>query len=92
MRGVVDLLNSPAVRPDQVTAFLENVDAFNIDDRPTLEQGGGAEHVRAGETRGGGRGRKVSDSLKSLSKVSFGTSGRKHPSLDIQNGPQSGRA
>jgi spermidine synthase len=40
MRGVVDLLNSPAVRPDQVAAFLGNVDPnadLNTDDRPVLE-------------------------------------------------------
>jgi spermidine synthase len=37
MRGVVDLLNSPAVRPDQVAAFLGNVEAVNTDDRPGLE-------------------------------------------------------
>jgi len=38
MRGVVDFLNAPAVRPDQVAAFLGNVDAVNTDDRPVLEQ------------------------------------------------------
>ncbi len=38
MRGVVDLLNSPAVRPDQIAAFLGNVETVNTDDRPALEQ------------------------------------------------------
>ena len=37
MRGVVDFLNAPAVRPDQVAAFLGNVETLNTDDRPVLE-------------------------------------------------------
>jgi spermidine synthase len=37
MRGVVDFLNAPAVRPDQVAAFLGNLEAVNTDDRPGLE-------------------------------------------------------
>ncbi len=37
MRGVVDFLNAPAVRPDQVAAFLGNVATLNTDDRPVLE-------------------------------------------------------
>ncbi len=36
-RGVLELLNSPAVRPDQVPAFLGRVDAVNVDDQPVLE-------------------------------------------------------
>src|SRR4029078_10997169 len=37
MRGVVELMNSPAVRPDQVDAYLGQVDSLNRDDRPVLE-------------------------------------------------------
>jgi spermidine synthase len=37
MRGVVDLMNSPAARPDQVETFLGRVDSLNRDDRPILE-------------------------------------------------------
>ncbi len=37
MRQVVDLLNSPAVRPDQVEGFLGGETAVNVDDRPVLE-------------------------------------------------------
>ncbi|HEX9940729.1 MAG TPA: fused MFS/spermidine synthase [Thermoanaerobaculia bacterium] len=37
MRGVIEFLNSPAVRPDQVPAFLGRVDALNVDDKPVLE-------------------------------------------------------
>ncbi|HEX4966324.1 MAG TPA: fused MFS/spermidine synthase [Thermoanaerobaculia bacterium] len=37
MRGVIDLMNSPAARPDQVDAYLGHVDALNLDDRPVLE-------------------------------------------------------
>ncbi|MFL6234027.1 MAG: spermidine synthase, partial [Thermoanaerobaculia bacterium] len=37
MKGVVDLLNSPAVRPDQVAAFLGDAQTVNVDDRPVLE-------------------------------------------------------
>jgi spermidine synthase len=36
-RGVLELMNSPAARPDQVDAFLLGVDALNLDDRPILE-------------------------------------------------------
>ena len=36
-RGVLELMNSPAVRPDQVDAFLGGFDALNLDDRPVLE-------------------------------------------------------
>jgi spermidine synthase len=36
-RGVLELLNSPAVRPDQVPAFLGREDALNVDDQPVLE-------------------------------------------------------
>jgi spermidine synthase len=37
MRGVIELLNSPAVRPDQVPAFLGRVETLNVDDKPVLE-------------------------------------------------------
>ena len=37
MRGVIEFLNSPAVRPDQVPAFLGRIDILNVDDRPVLE-------------------------------------------------------
>ncbi|HEV8578090.1 MAG TPA: fused MFS/spermidine synthase [Thermoanaerobaculia bacterium] len=37
MRGVIGLLNSPAVRPDQVPAFLGRVETLNVDDKPVLE-------------------------------------------------------
>ncbi|MEA2602554.1 MAG: spermidine synthase [Acidobacteriota bacterium] len=37
MRGVVELMNSPAVRPDQVDTYLGRVDSLNRDDRPILE-------------------------------------------------------
>jgi spermidine synthase len=36
-RGVLEFMNSPAARPDQVDAFLQGVDALNLDDRPILE-------------------------------------------------------
>lgn len=34
---VLEFMNSPAARPDQVDAFLTGVDALNLDDRPILE-------------------------------------------------------
>jgi spermidine synthase len=34
---VLELMNSPAARPDQVDAFLAGVDSLNLDDRPILE-------------------------------------------------------
>jgi len=37
MRGVVELMNSPAVRPDQVDSYLGQVNSLNRDDRPILE-------------------------------------------------------
>jgi spermidine synthase len=37
MRGVIEFLNSPAVRPDQVPAFLGRIDTLNVDDKPVLE-------------------------------------------------------
>src|SRR6185295_5919150 len=37
MRGVIELLNNPAVRPDQVPTFLGHVDTLNVDDKPVLE-------------------------------------------------------
>lgn len=37
IKGAVDLLNSPAVFPDQVPAFLGQVDTTNTDDKPVLE-------------------------------------------------------
>ncbi|MFL6194493.1 MAG: fused MFS/spermidine synthase [Thermoanaerobaculia bacterium] len=37
MSGVIELLNSPAIRPDQVPAFLVPVERLNVDDRPVLE-------------------------------------------------------
>jgi spermidine synthase len=37
MRGVIEFLNSPDVRPDQVPAFLGRVDTLNVDDKPVLE-------------------------------------------------------
>ncbi len=37
MRGVIEFLNSPAVRPEQVPAFLGRVDTLNVDDKPVLE-------------------------------------------------------
>ncbi|HSK76907.1 MAG TPA: fused MFS/spermidine synthase [Thermoanaerobaculia bacterium] len=37
MQGAVDLLNSPAVFPDQVPAFLGRVETINTDDKPVLE-------------------------------------------------------
>jgi spermidine synthase len=37
MRGVIDFINSPAVRPDQVPAFLGNEEGLNVDDQPVLE-------------------------------------------------------
>ncbi|HEX3551749.1 MAG TPA: fused MFS/spermidine synthase [Thermoanaerobaculia bacterium] len=36
-RGVLELMNSPVVRPDQVDAFLGGFDSLNLDDRPVLE-------------------------------------------------------
>ncbi len=36
-RGVLEFMNSPAARPDQVDAFLAGVDSLNLDDRPILE-------------------------------------------------------
>jgi len=36
-RGVLELMNSPAARPDQLDAFLVGVDSLNLDDRPILE-------------------------------------------------------
>jgi hypothetical protein len=35
--GVLQLMNSPAARPDQVDPFLVGVDSLNLDDRPILE-------------------------------------------------------
>ncbi|MFY9824501.1 MAG: fused MFS/spermidine synthase [Thermoanaerobaculia bacterium] len=35
--GVLQFMNSPAARPDQVDAFLVGVDSLNLDDRPILE-------------------------------------------------------
>jgi spermidine synthase len=37
MRGVIGLINSPVVPPDQVPAFLGQVDTLNLDDKPVLE-------------------------------------------------------
>lgn len=37
MQGAVDLLNAPAVFPDQVPAFLGQVNTTNTDDKPVLE-------------------------------------------------------
>jgi spermidine synthase len=37
MRGVLQIMNTPIVRPDQVPAFLGNVETVNVDDRPVLE-------------------------------------------------------
>jgi hypothetical protein len=38
MRSVVELLNAPAVRPDQVPGFLGSEKAaLNVDDKPVLE-------------------------------------------------------
>jgi len=37
MRGVIDLINSPVVRPEEVPAFLGQVDTLNLDDKPVLE-------------------------------------------------------
>ncbi|HSF39337.1 MAG TPA: hypothetical protein VLT87_06045, partial [Thermoanaerobaculia bacterium] len=37
MQGAVDLLNSPAVFPDRVPAFLGHVETTNTDDKPVLE-------------------------------------------------------
>jgi spermidine synthase len=34
---VIELINSPAARPDQVDAFLTGIDSLNLDDRPILE-------------------------------------------------------
>jgi spermidine synthase len=34
---VLEFMNSPAARPDQVDAFLAGVDSLNLDDRPILE-------------------------------------------------------
>ncbi|HEY0512484.1 MAG TPA: fused MFS/spermidine synthase [Thermoanaerobaculia bacterium] len=34
---VLQVMNSPAVRPDQVPAFLGAIDALNVDDKPVLE-------------------------------------------------------
>ncbi|HSS77807.1 MAG TPA: fused MFS/spermidine synthase [Thermoanaerobaculia bacterium] len=34
---ILELMNSPAARPDQVDAFLAGVDSLNLDDRPILE-------------------------------------------------------
>jgi spermidine synthase len=35
--GVLQFMNSPAARPDQVDPFLVGVDSLNLDDRPILE-------------------------------------------------------
>jgi spermidine synthase len=37
LQATMDFLNQPAVRPDQVPAFLGQVDVLNIDDKPVLE-------------------------------------------------------
>jgi spermidine synthase len=37
MRGVIQIMNTPVVRPDQVPAFLGEVGTLNVDDRPVLE-------------------------------------------------------
>jgi spermidine synthase len=37
LQGAVDLLNSPAVFPDRVPAFLGHVETTNTDDKPVLE-------------------------------------------------------
>jgi len=37
MRSVIELINSPAVRPDQVAAFLGREEGLNVDDQPVLE-------------------------------------------------------
>ena len=37
MRGVVDLLNQPAVLPEQMRDFLGRVGTVNVDDKPVLE-------------------------------------------------------
>jgi spermidine synthase len=35
--GVLQFMNSPAARPDQVDAFLGGIESLNLDDRPVLE-------------------------------------------------------
>jgi spermidine synthase len=37
MRGVLQIMNTPVVRPDQVPAFLGQVETVNVDDKPVLE-------------------------------------------------------
>lgn len=37
LRGAMDYLNQPAVRPDQVPAFLGQIETVNVDDKPVLE-------------------------------------------------------
>jgi spermidine synthase len=37
MRGVIEFINDPVVRPDQVSAFLGKADTLNVDDKPVLE-------------------------------------------------------
>ena len=37
MRGVVNLLNQPAVMPEQMRGFLGRVETVNVDDKPVLE-------------------------------------------------------
>jgi len=37
MRGVIQIMNTPVVRPDQVPAFLGEVGTLNVDDKPVLE-------------------------------------------------------
>jgi spermidine synthase len=37
MKATMDFLNQPVVRPDQVPAFLGQVDVLNVDDKPVLE-------------------------------------------------------
>lgn len=37
MRGVLQIMNTPVVRPEQVQAFLGDAQTVNVDDRPVLE-------------------------------------------------------
>jgi spermidine synthase len=37
MRGALQIMNTPIVRPEQVPAFLGNVETVNVDDKPVLE-------------------------------------------------------
>ena len=37
MRGVIQIMNTPVVRPDQVPAFLGEEQTLNVDDKPVLE-------------------------------------------------------